>query len=235
MSGALLYYGNHFGTRCLSNVSSHNLTTCITRGSFSTTAGTPKLVIGSTHGTVDLLSTTFCKCPRSRLGIINVAKAGKGAAATCLARTVLGNYSNNGYTLFSSISGYLSKRACTRSSLAAPRSVSTFHVVHRTTSGNVRCLIVRISSRTCGISHIFKLAFSITTFLGVDPSRVDPVRRPAFRSCFRYGHRVMGGYHSLILNATYTRTSLVHRSTTVTSVPVATFTLNRTSTTSIAT
>ncbi len=139
--------------------------------------------IRSSECTLTVVTTGFCSGPSKGLALINVAKAGKGAAAIALLREVFATL-KCGYKLLSAVTGCInSENARTIGAASSPLAVGS--LVTRVISTKYRCYFVRIDSVKIRRREIRKLGFGIKVFSGLARSRLSC--RGAFTRCLHYG------------------------------------------------
>lgn len=137
---------------CMRATITGNTNIVITRGSVrGTTTGIPIICIPSANGTVDLLTGRFCNCPDRSVGIVNIAKAGKGAAIACLIRTVLGTVSG-GAKLVNAVRVRVNSRIRGAGG-AAPSDVAVRGTLRLVARQRARCFALRLSSVTLRVNE----------------------------------------------------------------------------------
>lgn len=177
---------------CTTSITTGNTTTIIMRGSIRIPRGIAMVGMRSAHCTLTLVSTTCFKCPTSGVGIVNVAKAGKGAAAACVVGSVL-RRAKRGIKLVKAVRTVV-KSGGVPSYGAAPRSCAVRGCFTRVMRTNYSYIIVRISSRKLVLREATKVPFRVNVFAGLKESRVKPGRRGSFSSCGEYGNLLFGRY-----------------------------------------
>lgn len=151
--------------------------------------------IGSDRSTMKGITAAFCNSPASGVRLVNIAKAGKGAAITALLCGAFHCF-NCGIKLISAMYGCVSSLPMP-ARRAAPSPVALGHLLKRVTSSNYGCTFVRIDSRSVTRGHVDNLGFTNNVFAGLAHSRLSC--RGAIRGCLGTG----GGFFSRLPGKTF--------------------------------